>query len=239
MKPRVVFFDDGGVLSDNAVRAREWQRLVGEFLTPRLGGDRTAWGEANRVVYESWLRQRSDNALVDFFNSNAERERWLREMCEHVGVRTPSPPERVSLAKETQEYVFLRVRAAFPEAANVVRALAARYTLATASSGTSRELEHYLTGMGVRDHFSDLLYGPDLVQTLKDGPRFYQRIFAHAVVAPGEALVVDDSPQAIAWATEAGARAVLVVRESAAAATPTSPAIRSLAELPPMLESTA
>ena len=49
--PRIVFLDDGGVISDNRVRAEEWPRHVGEFLGPRLGGDADVWAAANREVF--------------------------------------------------------------------------------------------------------------------------------------------------------------------------------------------
>ncbi len=31
----VLFIDDGGLLNDNALRAPEWQRLIGEYFPPR------------------------------------------------------------------------------------------------------------------------------------------------------------------------------------------------------------
>ena len=51
-----IFLDDGGVMSDNGRRAREWQRLAREYLSPRLCGDPTAWPEANQVVFAGWCR---------------------------------------------------------------------------------------------------------------------------------------------------------------------------------------
>ena len=46
----VVFLDDGGVMSDNRLRGVQWQRLVGEFFVPLLGGTHEAWANANLVV---------------------------------------------------------------------------------------------------------------------------------------------------------------------------------------------
>lgn len=34
----VLSLDDGGVMNDNARRAPQWRRLVGDFLIPRPGG---------------------------------------------------------------------------------------------------------------------------------------------------------------------------------------------------------
>ena len=47
-----IFIDDGDVMNDNARRGPQWQRLVGEYLAPRLGGDQVAWGRANKVIAE-------------------------------------------------------------------------------------------------------------------------------------------------------------------------------------------
>ena len=44
-----VFLGDGGVMNDNETRGRQWQRLVAEYVAPRLGGNPRDWGEANKV----------------------------------------------------------------------------------------------------------------------------------------------------------------------------------------------
>ena len=117
---------------------------------------------------------------------------------------------------------------------DAIRTLHARgYTLHTASGESSTDLEGYLGGMGVRDCFGRL-YGTDLVTTLKMGPDFYTRIFEHAGVAPAQALVADDNPQAVAWAVQVGAQAVLV-RDAAGADSWAGPRIDCLAELPDLI----
>ena len=135
---------------------------------------------------------------------------------------------------ETEEYVLPRVRAAYPGAVDAVRELSANgYRLSTASGQSSRELVHYLTGMDILTCFSERLYGPDLVHTKKGSPLFYERIFADADIAPAHAVVVDDSPEAVLWAAEAGARTVLV---SSGPATPLPDStVSSLSELPALL----
>ena len=88
--------------------------------------------------------------------------------------------------------------------------------------------------MGVRDCFQRRLYGPDLIDTFKAGPAFYERIFADAGVDPASALVVDDLPHALAWARQAGARTVLV-GAALAAEEEADIHIAGLAELPEMI----
>jgi HAD superfamily hydrolase (TIGR01509 family) len=236
-----ILLDDGGVLNDNSIRGAEWQRLVGEFLAPRLGGEPRAWGEANDVVFrQMWqefevLRDARIAAgiveYLDFFGE--QRERWLNDMCARVGVR--SPGDLVALAIETEDYVLQRVRCGYPGAADAVRALDKRgYRLGTSSGGSSRELEGYLGGLGVRELFPERLYGPDLVGAMKGSREFYARIFADMNVDPAETLVTDDTPTILAQAEALGARTVLVTRNPPAVYD--SDVIGSLAELPSLLE---
>ena len=83
------------------------------------------------------------------------------------------------------------------------------YTLLTASGESSWELDGYLTAMRVRACFNGCLYGPDQVDAAKMSPLYYERVFAHASITPGDTLVVDDSEQALNWAAELGAQTVL------------------------------
>ena len=108
------------------------------------------------------------------------------------------------------------------------------YTLHTASGESSLDLAGYLQAMGVRDCFGRL-YGPDLIDILKEGPEYYERMFADLGIAPADALVVDDSPRAIEWVRQLGARAVLV-GDSSLPRTGTTVHIESLVELPVMLQ---
>src|SRR5262245_52292146 len=72
-----------------------------------------------------------------------------------------------------------------------------------------------LEGMGVRVYF-DRLYGPDLVKAHKTSPPYYQRTFKECALHSNQALIIDDSPQAIAHTRRAGAQALLVDRSAQA-----------------------
>lgn len=239
MPGSVIFLDDGGVMNDNHRRGPQWQRLVGEFFPPVLGGTPAAWREANRRVitelltpedWESRLQAATDYAAFD----RAYHLDWLRGMCALVGVPAPPEEECLELARRANASIPRQVRADFPGAVDAIRRLHARgHALHTASGESSSDLDGYLTGMGVRPCFGHL-YGPDLVGVFKNGPEYYERIFVDACVHPSDALVVDDSPAAVRWALEAGARAVLV----SAAPHPdlaTVPRIARLADLPAMI----
>jgi HAD superfamily hydrolase (TIGR01509 family) len=142
----------------------------------------------------------------------------------------PPPEDAYDMARAATMYITRRVRAAFPGVAEAIRLLHAEgHTLYTASGEPSDDLDGYLSGMHVRGCFTRL-YGPDLVDTFKTGPTYYERIFADARVDPARALVVDDNADAVAWAWQAGAHAVHVTYLPAEAN-----AIPSLAHVPSLL----
>jgi phosphoglycolate phosphatase-like HAD superfamily hydrolase len=241
---RNILLDDGGVMNDNTVRGKEWQRLVGEFLAPRLGATKEAWAEANHVVFSQMWRefehllrpiQNADRAqYFDFFGE--QRGRWLRDMCKHVGVTSPNVEQSFRLAFETEQYVLPRVKAGFPGAADAIRVLRSNgFWLGTASGQTAFELDGYLRGLGVRDLFPERLYGPDLVGAMKGTTAYYERILTDAQLDPSETLVVDDQPLPIQRAASVGITAVYVgTSEDAVEARHT---IERLADLPALLDS--
>ena len=59
MRPRNIFLDDGGVMSDNELRPPQWQRLLGEFMALRLGREPLEWAEANKDTAERVFIQHS------------------------------------------------------------------------------------------------------------------------------------------------------------------------------------
>ncbi len=215
MSQLMIFLDDGGVMNDNSQRALQWQRLVSEFFVPLLGGTTEAWIEANRVVADrlfhpdNWhmrIQTFSDYASFDYFY----QVDWLSGMCELVGIPTPPEEEAVELARRAVAYITSRVHAALPGAVDAIHTLHSQgFTLHTASGESSSDLAGILDAMDVRACFGRL-YGPDLINTFKEGPEYYERIFADAGITPSDALVVDDSPRAIEWAAQAGARTILV-----------------------------
>lgn len=236
----MIFLDDGGVMNDNSQRASQWQRLVSEFFVPLLGGTTEAWIEANRVATDrlfhpdNWrmrVQTFSDYASFDF----SYQVDWLSGMCELVGIPTPPEEEAFELARRAVAYITSRVHAAFPGAVNAIRVLHSQgFTLHTASGESSSDLTGILDAMGVRACFGHL-YGPDLINTFKVGPEYYERIFADVGVMPSDALVVDDSSRAIEWAAQVGARTILV-SNTPHPGTKALFRIGSLAELPAFIQ---
>jgi HAD superfamily hydrolase (TIGR01509 family) len=228
-------------MNDNSRRAGQWQRLVGEYFSTILGGSPEAWAEANRVVAtamferDAWQARSAAAASYDDFERTYFSD-WLGRMCEYVGAPQLPEEERVDLARRASAWIVPRTVAAFPGAVEAVRLLRDRgYRLHTASGTSSTDLEAYLGAMGVR-HCFGRLYGPDLVDTLKSGPRYYERVFADAGVAPAEALVVDDNPNVLKWVRDLGAQPVLVDPAQDYGDADGLRVISSLAELPGLVE---
>jgi phosphoglycolate phosphatase-like HAD superfamily hydrolase len=209
----VVFIDDGGVLSDNALRPSQYLTLIGEFMPPRLGGTAERWRAANLIAHPSaW------NDIVPRlpeFSSHREFHRtygldWMRRMCDAAGVTLPPEDEAWELFRDLARHCTERVSSAAAGAVEAVLTLRqAGYTLYTASGTTSWELRGIVANMGLSDAFTEL-YGPDITDRVKYGPAFYEAIFAHAGVDPARALVVESDEECCAWAVEAGANAVWV-----------------------------
>lgn len=235
----VILLDDGGVMNDNLLRGPQWQRLVGEFFAPRLGGSPEAWAEANRIQMtdllepENWQRRVRNAADYASFE-HAYWCDWLNGMLQLLGIATPAEAACIELARQAGIYVTCRVQSAFPGAIAAIHALHLQgYTLHTASGESSLDLHGYLQAMGVREYFGHL-YGPDLLNMPKESPTYYERLFTDAHLAPADALIVDDSPRVLAWARDLGATTVLVQAEGR------SPdgmlCLASLAELPALLQ---
>lgn len=208
-----LFIDDGGVMNDNALRAPEWQRLVGEYFTPRLGGDITIWNEANRVVFAR-LEQilhvgPGEQDYITWFEDY--QLRWLRDMVGFVGVTVPgNDAQCLELVWQASDYITQRVRSGYHGVVDAVRRLKRNgFTLFTSSGEHSRELEGYLKGMGIRDYFNTL-YGSDIINQGKYSIEFYRRVFDHSGVVPEHALVVDDRLHNLIWAASLGAKTCLV-----------------------------
>jgi HAD superfamily hydrolase (TIGR01509 family) len=238
MRDLVILLDDGGVLNDNAARGPQWQRLVGEYFAPRLGGAPAAWAEANRVVIDDLMEaggwDRLMRAAPNFAAYEADYySRWLRGMCAEVGVPAPAEAECLAWGIAAEAYIVPRVHSAYPGVVKAIRKLReGGYTLHMASGGGSRLLNMYLEAMGVRDCFGRL-YGPDLIETFKTGPAYYARILAELRLRPEQALFVDDNCAPLGWAAQIGARTLLVGQR----AEPEGfEQISSLAELPDWLE---
>ena len=220
MKPiDVLFVDKGGVLIDNAEDlGPQWRRLIGEFLSRRLGGSARAWGDANVPAFERQLeRWRAEMAkrgpadIRGFFAKDARL--WFLDMCDAAGFARPADEEAERIAAETVDYVKAHLEIRPPEKGLLALcALKRRGLVLHMASGDSHgDLVEFLERIGARDLF-DRVYGSDLVNTWKFGPEYYRAILRDSGVDADRAAVIDDSPKALSWARQSGLRVFQVAR---------------------------
>ena len=232
-----IFLDDGGVITDKQRRAAEFERLVGDFFVPLLSGTEAAWTRAHRAVVDRLADPQLVSVLTaaDFVGFYwAYQLRWVGGMCELLDLPTPPEEECLDLASRALGWITRRIHATLLGAVEAIQLLHRQgYVLHTASGSCSLELVGALEGIGVR-HCFRRFYGADLINTFKEGPQYYARLFTDAGVQPEEALVVDDSADALDWASQLGAGTILV-STSPHPETGTTPRLESLAELPAFL----
>jgi HAD superfamily hydrolase (TIGR01509 family) len=234
----IVFLDVGGVINEKCQQTGEFGRLVGDFFASLSGGTSQAWAIAHSVVTDRLLSQESVSVQTasDYMSFYWTYQlNWVRGMYGLLNIPVPPEEECIDLAYRAIAWIAQRTQAVLPSAVETIRALHEQdYRLHTASGACSIEIAGYLEGMQVR-HCFGRLYGADLINTFKGGPEYYARIFADVGILPAEALVVDDSLSAIAWAAQAGAKTVLV-NASSHPEKGAMPRIGSLAELPAFLQ---
>lgn len=215
----MLFVDKGGVLIDNAEDlAPQWRRLIGEFLSRRIGGSDRIWADANVPAFERQLeRWRAEMAkrgpadIRGFFAKDARL--WFLDMCDAAAIARPPDDEAERIAAETVNYVKAHLDIRPPQKGLLaLRALKRRgLVLHMASADSHDDLVEFLERIGARDLF-DRVYGSDLVRTWKSGPEYYRAILSDSGVDADRAAVVDDSPDALSWARQSGLRVFQVVR---------------------------
>jgi phosphoglycolate phosphatase-like HAD superfamily hydrolase len=208
---RVVFFDFDDTLSDQILFNLKYVRAIGEILAPLYGGDIEAWAKSGIDM----LQALEDDYLVRFEgNPLSGYCAWLESIRVRSagllfnGMNLPPPPAARALALRTQTQALRRCNAAFAGVPETLSALTREgYRLFIASGQESEYLWGALNGMGI-DHTIERCFGPDLIDCAKEGPEYYERVFAEVGVRGEDALVVDDLPAPIGWALEQGATVI-------------------------------
>jgi FMN phosphatase YigB (HAD superfamily) len=205
-----LFFDDGGVLNDNKARGPKWQKLIGEWFSPKYGGDEQKWGEANIAVIERETRTIDDiiNNQEEIDYSMVKREldqAWLEGMFRYMSIDFPQKSEYDKILAEIIGFIAPKAIAPYPGIISVIYEIYKKYgSLNTASNESSDMLKLYLSGMGLLSCFSNL-YGPDLVNTFKSSPTYFNRIFEQLGIEPSQVIIIEDRPTVINYINQIGA----------------------------------
>lgn len=207
--PILLDFDD--TLSDQFQLNTQYTRAIGAVLAPHYGGEEEAWARSAIAM----LQALEQDYLARFYRKPlAGYCAWLEAIRPRAvellfgGMGLPVPPNAAQLAVTAEHQALTRCNALFP---GVQEALAflhdAGYRMTMASGQESNYLLSALQGAGLDDWVYGL-FGPDLIDCAKEGPEFYERLFAAIGAEPTQALVVDDHPDAIRWALQTGARVI-------------------------------
>jgi len=233
-----IFLDLGGVITDKRQQAEQWQSLIGAYFAPRLGRTPQEWNRAHRIVTQRLVAQGNvlQQATPDFIRfHDAYNVSWLSGMCEVLALPIPTSQACLALAEAAIASLSAQIQAVLPGAVEAIQTLHAQgYPLHTASGAASIEIAGYLQAAGVRSCFGRC-YGADLINTFKQGPTYFERLFADLGLRPTEALIVDDGVDVLRWAAQVGARTLLVGIKRRADEQVIA-CIRSLAELPTWLQ---
>ena len=231
-----IFLDLGGVITDKRQQAEQWQSLMGAYFAPRLGRTAQEWNIAHRIVTKRLVDQGAvlQQVTPDFITFHDTYDSsWLSGMCELLEL--PIPEDCLALAEAAIASLSSHIQAVLPGAVEAIQTLHSQgYPLHTASGAASFEIAGYLEAAGVRSCFGRC-YGADLINTFKQGPAYFERLFADLGLRPAEALVVDDGVHVLSWAAQVGAKTLLVSPTLFADKEMTA-CIRSLAELPTWLQ---
>ena len=187
-------------MNDNKLRGLQWQKMIGDYFSPKYGGEPFMWAEANFDFINEIVKEYQEfvgkGDLVDYHTYYSDFiNRWITSMFNHVGVELPTNEDYKKIYFEVVEMITPNVRASYPGVVDSLRKLYNNgFKLYTASAEHSVELKGYLRGMRVNDLF-EKFYGPDLINIHKLSEEFYSRIFNNLRINPKSAIIIEDNPK--------------------------------------------
>lgn len=208
---RYVFLDFDGTLSNPVLLRKQYLAEIATILSRDFGGESALWEDAASTALD-WIatdyQQRfSGNPLAGYniWHPTAI-ESSIVQMFTSLSV--PIPPSPLQLAQETQFNALLACDAAYSDAQNVLMHLfETDWRVQMASGNSSEYLMAALMGAGL-ESYTESKFGPDLVDCAKEGIEYYEAIFTACNIDPKDAIVVDDYPTALGWASAIGAKTI-------------------------------
>jgi HAD superfamily hydrolase (TIGR01509 family) len=182
---RAIVFDLDGVLVDSM---SWWHEVRNEFAAAH---DRR-WTEADEAAMHG-----------------ANTREWCTEIRKRLGLDMSEEEIEHAVIGGLLERYATRGAPAIDGAAEAIRRLSGRYSLAVASSAPTRVIEAALAGLGIRDRIRAVT-SSDEAGTGKPAPDVFLLAARRLGVDPAECLVVEDSLNGILGARAAGMRVVLV-----------------------------
>ncbi len=213
MSDTSILFDDGGVISNNLVKSEQWKKLLGQYLVPKYGGNPQSWAEANEKFVVDIAQKLSSLSLENRYLSfkefkEMEDETFIESMFKYINIPLPEKEEYHSIRREIEAFVAPKVSCAIPGIKKSIETLYdSGYKLFMASGDCSWVLKDYLTTMGVKNYFINY-YGPDITNVMKTSINYYEVIFEHAKIQAKQAIVIDDTPIHLQYASQLGAKTI-------------------------------
>ena len=214
MKPSVLFFDDGGVLNDNQVRGKQWQKFIADYFQPRYGGERKNWAEANYYAIRFIIDfldeiQKSKKEISYKEFKKLEDSLWTEKMFEFMGIKQKPKEQYNNIMEEVNNWIMPQVRSAYPGMIDLIKKISTNnnFICNTASNENSKTLNLYLLGMEINTSFK-YLFGHDLVDCMKSTKDYYQKILNYSGTKVEQAIIIDDSPTVLSSAVSLGIQVI-------------------------------
>lgn len=211
-----IFFDLNGTLVDGKQMPPCYAAGLGRVMSERYGGQPGAWAEANMRILDDWdsyfadLDMDGENGIDDMWEGELRVTRALFRLT-----NTPEPAISAiaELARELPYHATRDCDVMYADSKPVIWKLhEAGYTLGVATHAITSQARGTLTGGGVIEAFTGPFLCPDYTERFSKDRDF----FLAARIPPENCLVVDDTPEWVHGAKDAGMRAVLLCRDKPA-----------------------
>lgn len=185
--PRAVIFDMDGVLIDsNPLHAETWVAYLGSLGIPHDGIDTWMAGKRNDQILRILLGESASEAEI--FAHGAAKEALFR----------------TRMAPRIEQHLMPGLRPFLDSVAHLPVGLG--------SNAEPANIDFLLDGAALRPRFRAVVDGHQVAHP-KPAPDIYLRVAGQLGIAPGDAVIFEDSPSGIAAARAAGARVVGVARD--------------------------
>lgn len=208
----VLLFDFDDTLSEHASFIQRYVQGIARVLSGRFGGETAGWAQSALDMLVALEQQYITRFSINYTGYNSWYETIHRQAMPLVfggiNLEIPDGIDPEELSRETQRLAMAECDLLFPGVRETIyRLRQAGFPLHMASGNNSGHLRAALAGARLTDCF-DRLYGPDLIDCAKEGPLYYERIFADLGIAPKQAVIIDDHPLMLQSALDLGARAI-------------------------------
>ncbi len=203
----IILLDFDDTLSEYTVFYKQYTQVLGGILRKSFGGEQEVWAHSAQLmlvaIEADYMSRFLHNPLAGYC-AWLKHSRHLAAQILFEGAEMEAPANAVQYLKRAHAKALSQCSALFAGMEVAIHRLAdAGIALYTASGNESRHLHAALQNTSLLNCFQRL-YGPDLIDCAKEGPEYYTLICKDLHISPNMALVVDNAPEALGWAAEAG-----------------------------------